>query len=397
VSVSSTGIEANGASTGRAALSSDGRFVAFSSAATNLVTDDTNDVRDLFVRDVAAGTTTRMLGPASVQPDDESIPVAMSDDGRFVAFDSWASNLVPNDDNGPDVFVWDRSTGGISRLSNTPGGAAAGGSTLDMSTDGRFVLFWSFGAKIDGTTSLSNLYVADRTTGGVTRLTHAGETDPCGDASNALVSYEARLSGDGTKVVYIQKCVASTTTAAVLVRLDRTTGQRATLATAARQAVDEALHSLTIDGDGSVVAWVDVPNNGAPRQMMVWDGGAPPAPLTTDDAGTLDVSSDGRFVSYMASAYVSGRSTVDLRVVDRATNESVSVLKTVDGEPFDPGGPFQPGFPGHISSDGSTVAFATKVANLVANDTNEASDVFTTGVQAAFDRAHESSSTTTAP
>src|SRR5438105_1522637 len=94
-------------------ISADGRFVAFWSAAPDLDPADTNFAADVFVRELAGGTTERIsLAPAGIESNGNSTNPAISGDGRFVAFQSLASNLVPNDTNNvSDVFVYDRSLG----------------------------------------------------------------------------------------------------------------------------------------------------------------------------------------------------------------------------------------------------------------------------------------------
>jgi len=109
VSVGQGGVQGNGSSE-YPALSADGRFVAFVSWASNLVPGDTNDEEDVFVRDRRTGKTERVsLGPNGIQGNGDSGGIytpALSTDGRFVAFDSEASNLVPGDTNNwQDVFV----------------------------------------------------------------------------------------------------------------------------------------------------------------------------------------------------------------------------------------------------------------------------------------------------
>jgi Tol biopolymer transport system component len=113
VSIGSRGVQANqmsGAYSNGASISTNGRFVAFQSDATNLVPHDTNRATDVFVRDRHADRTQRIsVGPHSVQGNRDSGPLAISADGRFVAFDSSASNLVPRDTNRTDdVFVHGR-------------------------------------------------------------------------------------------------------------------------------------------------------------------------------------------------------------------------------------------------------------------------------------------------
>src|SRR5439155_2117957 len=109
VSVDSAGNEGSGPSI-RPAISADGRFVAFESDATNLVPGDTNGSMDVFVHDRQTGVTERVsVDSAGNEANSASRGPTISADGRFVAFWSWATNLVPGDTNGAvDVFVHDR-------------------------------------------------------------------------------------------------------------------------------------------------------------------------------------------------------------------------------------------------------------------------------------------------
>ena len=106
VSLRPGGVQDNGDSD-IAMISADGRFVAFASVASNLVPGDTNGFQDIFVRDRQTGTTRRMsVGLGGIQGDNHSLSPSISADGRFIAFGSYASNLVPGDTNRqPDVFV----------------------------------------------------------------------------------------------------------------------------------------------------------------------------------------------------------------------------------------------------------------------------------------------------
>jgi Tol biopolymer transport system component len=374
-------------------INGNGKLVAFASAATNLVAGDTNEQVDVFFRDVPTGTTTRLGSPSGEQPDGTSIPAAMSDNGRYLAFTSDATNLSPNDTNGEnDVFVVDRSTGMIERLTNTATGAAPNGSSsaVDMSADGRHVLFSSAATNMPGAdVSRTNLFIADRVARTTTRITRTGEADLCDDPPTVYASFfPAAMSADGSEIAYVQRCTVSTTIAAVAVYLDRSTGQRTTMAIAIRRTVDEQFADIDIADDGSFVAWVYRSSNGGHPQMMVWQPGGTPTPVTEDDAQELDISGDGRYIAYATAAYVSGRSPFDVRVLDRESNEAVSVVQTIDGEAPRPSRFEQEDFRMvHISRDGSTVGFSSAATNLVASDTNDTFDVFTTGVQAAFDRA----------
>src|SRR5205814_1949170 len=142
VSVASDGTESNAASLG-SGLSADGRLVAFQSAATNLVAGDTNGTTDVFVHDRQTDTTARVsVASDGTQGNGASAGVGLSADGRFVAFHSAATNLVAGDTNGAtDVFVHDRQTGTTERVSvdsdGTQGNGPSAGAAL--SADGGLV------------------------------------------------------------------------------------------------------------------------------------------------------------------------------------------------------------------------------------------------------------------
>jgi Tol biopolymer transport system component len=146
VSVDSAGRQANGPSS-VAAISADGRFVAFESDATNLVAGDTNGLTDIFVHDLVARTTTRVsVDSLGRQANGPSFNPSISSDGRFVAFESNATNLVPADSLlKRDVFVRDLVLGSTVRASvdsaDRQALGASGGAAI--SGDGRSVAFES--------------------------------------------------------------------------------------------------------------------------------------------------------------------------------------------------------------------------------------------------------------
>ncbi len=145
ISVSATGGDADGDSQ-EATVSDDGRFVAFDSYATNLVAGDTNATSYVFVRDRQSGTTERISRAVSGEPDNYSQLPQISADGRFVAFRSSATNLVAKDTNGvADIFVFDRVTQRIERVNVSNAGKQANDESLlaRISADGRFVVFES--------------------------------------------------------------------------------------------------------------------------------------------------------------------------------------------------------------------------------------------------------------
>ena len=202
VSVTSTGEQANGFSAFSMAISADGRYVLFDSEATNLVPGDTNGVRDIFVHDRRTGRTSRVNGPGGVQPDHYSEAPAISADNRYIAYDSFAGNLVPGDTNGfSDVFVLDRRTGRTTLVSRNPDGAPSlyNSFSPSLSADGRFVSFGSESPDVvrGDTNDLVDVFVHDRRTGRTERASVSSSGRQANDHCNA-----AAISADGRYVLY---------------------------------------------------------------------------------------------------------------------------------------------------------------------------------------------------
>ena len=180
VSVSTTGVQGNGNSY-NATLSGDGRFVAFSSGATNLAAEDTNTFSGVFVRDRVNGTTECVsLGHTGLAAADHSYAVDISEDGRFVAFLSQDNTLNPVDTNpGADLFVRDRLLGVTELVSVDGSGSAVSGAVLvgAMSADGRFALFLGDGHSYvpNDTNLLIDAFVRDRLHGTTTRVSVTSE------------------------------------------------------------------------------------------------------------------------------------------------------------------------------------------------------------------------------
>ncbi|WP_107501678.1 TolB family protein [Streptomyces viridosporus] len=203
VSVSASGEQANGDS-GGPALSGDGRYAAFASLGSNLVPGDTNGVSDVFVRDRRTGTVERVsVASDGTQADGDTRAVTISGDGRYVVFVSSAGNLVEGDALPPDaqdVYVHDRRTGRTERVSR----AADGGSVrtygdIAVSGDGRYV---SFNAPLsrmeDGETSPHlAAYVTDRRTGGTRRISNGAHPE--------WSVFGVGLSADGRYAAYSQR------------------------------------------------------------------------------------------------------------------------------------------------------------------------------------------------
>ncbi|GMU20008.1 MAG: hypothetical protein AMXMBFR13_01090 [Phycisphaerae bacterium] len=206
VSRSPSGEQGNGACEAPA-ICAQGRFIAFASLATNLLADpDTNNSMDVFVFDRLEGTLERVSVSSSGTPaDDWSYPPSISLDGRYVAFESDAANLITGDTNGqPDVFLHDRWTATTQRVSLTSAGAQANGWSLlpSLSGDGRYVAFLSFATNLvaGDTNGLSDVFVRDRVQGTTVRVS-VGSQGQQGDGLSGFLGLA--LSADGRRVAFV--------------------------------------------------------------------------------------------------------------------------------------------------------------------------------------------------
>jgi Tol biopolymer transport system component len=206
VSVDSSGAQSNGDSASPS-ISADGRYVAFYSAATNLVSGDTNSSMDVFVHDFQTGATERVSvdsGGGQGNAGSGLYGIAISSDGRYVAFDSFASNLVGGDTNGHnDVFVHDRQTGTTERVSVDSAGVQGNNDSglygVAISSDGRYAGFSSLAANLvaGDTNTHQDIFVRDRQNGTTERVS----VDSSGAQGNGD-SYGISFSADGRCVAF---------------------------------------------------------------------------------------------------------------------------------------------------------------------------------------------------
>ncbi len=267
VSVSSAGTQADDYSLYYSALSADGRFVTFESAATNLVPDDTNGVADIFVRDRATATTDRVnVNSTGVEANDTSSWPAISADGRFVAFSSNADNLVGGDTNETeDVFVHDRASDTTQRVSVSSSGAEAighsGSRHADISGDGRFVVYDSDAANLvlGDTNATTDVFVHDRQTG----ITERVNVNSSGKEASSYSSSPA-ISADGRTVAFQSQAdnlVSEDNNGVIDIFVhDRETGttERVSVDTCGAEgdrASASSWESPALNGDGLVVAF----------------------------------------------------------------------------------------------------------------------------------------------
>lgn len=337
VSVSTDGTQGNDVSDG-AAISADGKFVVFQSYASNLVLGDTNGASDIFMRDLSGLVTTRIsMGFAGTQPSGPSATPAISASGRFVAFQSSASNIVVDDTNGKaDIFVADTATGVTVRASLAVDGSQANGSSdplLSISADGRLVAFSSKATNLVPGYAAGNVYVRDIITGTTEVISKlAGGGQPNGTSNRPIIS------GDGRMVAF-------------------------------KSAASDLVPGDTNGFDDIFV--YDRQTGSTVRASVLTDGSQMDA-----QKSLVSISAEGRYVVF--HAYDSqnpdgttnyGRSSIYVRDMQHGVTARVS--QAADGSPIDGLATV-----GSISGDGKYVAFSTVASNVVLLDLNGVSDVF---------------------
>lgn len=205
VSLSSDGQQAN-ADSWRNAVSDDGRFVAFFGSSSNLARGETVlswFMTDVFVRDTRTGQTTCVsVSSSGKRGNGSNVGASISSDGRFVAFHSGGSSLVSGDTNGEwDVFVHDRETGRTGRVSVDSSGRLANGASTGcrISADGRYVVFSSTATNLveDDTNGVDDVFVHDRQTGETTRVSVSSSGQQA-----AADSWWPSVSGNGRYVAF---------------------------------------------------------------------------------------------------------------------------------------------------------------------------------------------------
>jgi WD40-like Beta Propeller Repeat len=392
-SVSSGGVQGNGYSIG-SSLSADGRFVGFYSEATTLVAGDTNNADDIFIRNRKTGITERIVISGGGQTNGGSRFSVFSAEGRFVAFDSEASNLVPNDTNGVrDVFIRDRKTGTTERISVSLRGieGSYGGSNPSISKDGRFVVFSSEATNLiaANTNSVaSDVFIRDRKKA-TTELVSVSSGGVQGNA----YSIDAAISADGRFVAFrsfATNLVTNDTNDAddVFVRdLKTDTTERVSVNSDGGQGNGFSSHPA-ISANGRFVAFEStsynlVPDDANAEDVFVRDrqtGTTERVNLTSDDAesngyGTsAAISADGRFVAFLSAAsnlVADDTNAVnDIFVRDRQTGTTERIVNSAgiqgNGDSFSP----------VLSADGHFVAFTSDATNLAPGDTNGVRDIF---------------------
>ena len=391
-------------------VSTNGQFVVFQSDASNLVPNDTNNVTDIFVRDLVAGTTTLVSVSSSGGPGNgASTDPVMTPDGRYVAFVSWASNLVPGDTNNlADVFVRDLVAGTndlVSVNASLPSGTnnlSTVMATPVITPDGRFVAFFSTATNLTPgvpSTTTGEVYVRDRLMGQtIWASTNAAtivsvlfnHSFPTKDTT----SYHPQLSDDGRYVVF--NTATNSTIAAVIFQYDTTMGTTTVInANGIGGPIDrDETCGPAMTPDGRYIAYVshEGPANSGNSSVHVWDMQLASDTLVSDDGSgvptntishTPNISPDGRFVAFLSNAtnLVGNAVANGFHVYLRDLQSNTMQLVDVDTNGVGSANQDVPTTLG-LSADGQYVAFSSPDGSFVGADNNHAKDIFVRDVAA---------------
>ena len=411
VSVSSAGEEGNDAS-GISDISADGRFVAFGSNATNLIPGG-NLPFSIFVHDRQSGSTEIVsMSSSGRQGEGFSSAPDINADGRFVAFDSDAANLVRGDRNNiTDVFRHDRETGETILVSVSSAGQQGDASSHapGISADGNLIVFHANSSLApEDTNENTDVYLRD-VQAGTTALVSIGFDGSAGNGS----SFIQEISSDGRFVVFVSS-------ATNMIPNDPDAGEENVYVRDLMTGTTE-LVSVGTDGTVADVGFFDVPSISANGRYVAF---STPTSLVPEDTrqfsldiylrdratGTTElisvnsdevpgdgrsegpsISADGRFVAFESdSANIASPDEPaggffpdeDIFVRDRQAGVTYRVSESNAG---DEGNARSLG--GSISADGLVTAFSSDASNLVPNDTNFVTDIFVHDERPATDLA----------
>ncbi len=340
VSINDQGTQGDDASN-KASISAGARYVAFESPASNLVPDDTNEAKDIFVFDRDMKTIERVsITHNGMQANSYSCDSSLSGDGRYVAFESFASNLVPDDTNGrKDIFVFDRNNRTIERVSINNDGFEGNGSSCKpgINAEGRYVAFESFASNLveEDTNGRKDIFVFDRESRSISRVSIAEDGTQADNYSS-----NPGISCDGRYIVFDSH-------ASNLVAYD----------------TNGVSDIFVFDQDTTTIK----------RVSIAYDG-----TQVNNYSSNPGISSDGRYIAFDSAASnlvpQDTNGDRDIFVYDHETDTIECVNMGENGLQGDADST-EP----CVSADGRYVAFESLATNLVEGDTNEVSDVFVVG------------------
>ncbi len=376
-------------------ISTNGQFVLFESSATNLVANDANNAQDIFVRDLVNGTTTLVsVNTNGLSGGGESRDPAMTPGGRYIAFTSAAADLVPGDTNAiPDIFVRDlqSNTTTLVSVGAIPSILTIGGSEVPAITpDGRYIAYYSTATNlVPGVTTSGEIYVRDLVAG-TTLWASASSQTICQSVTGSTneVSCNFSISADGQFVAF-EVCTNSPS-GGIILRYNLQSSLTDVICSNAPVPAEsfEMIHDLDMTPDGRFVAYVATVGNNSLTNTAIylWDAQTGSNTLVSPDldtglpaSGVCDspvVSADGQFVAFLSGGAnlvpnpLIGQYHAYLREVQA---DATTLLDEDDsGAGFGVTAVTVPS----MSSDGDVVAFESGDGNVVPDDGNPDSDVF---------------------
>lgn len=392
VSVASDGTQGNYYSY-QPSITNDGRYIAFVSYANNLVPEDTNETDDIFLRDRLEGSTIRVnVTNEGEQANALSYQPAITGDGRYITFTSFADNLVPGDTNNSfDVFVRDLQTGTISIVSIASDGTLgnAGSGAPAISSDGRYVAFSSSADNLvpGDTNNSSDIFVHDLQTGTTELISSFPDFEGFPSSSSSPT-----ISGDGRYVAFTY--YSDYTEAEQIYLYDRQTGENKLISAPVGNisAQYDSSRDPVITEDGRYIAfqsWSDVLIEGGniyASNIFVYDQDTGTNSLVSVSSdGTQgdwtysynpSISNDGRYVAFISDGdyLVPEKDNLyqGIFVHDRESATTSLVSLANDGDT----GLIIQDYSSAISGDGRYLAFESDLSTLVPGDTNNMADIF---------------------
>lgn len=352
-SIASNGAQANWHSY-PGGLSADGRYVVFESEASNLVAGDTGGYSDIFVHDLSTRTTTRVsVSSSGQQANGHSNLPSISADGRFVVFESDANNLVNGDNNNlSDIFLHDRQNQTTILVSVGPNGQPLPGASQEpaISPDGRFVSFNAInsGVQVGILRSYNDIFLYDRDSG-YSELVSVGFDGLPVNRWSGQVRYPSAVSSNGDFVAFISQATNLVPT-----------GYLGAWQVFVRNRQNQTTSMVSVDSQGNPAIH---PSEGSDFNHA--------RPV---------ISSDGRYIAFASHSnnLVPGDTNQgwDIFVRDQSENKTTRVSVSSNGVQANYGSSDYGSVTPSMSSDGRFVAFASVANNLIVGDVNNSIDVF---------------------
>ncbi len=369
-----------------AAISADGRYVAFFSTASNLVPDDNNNDGDYFVYDAIDDTLERVSVTSAgdeVSGTSDAQPPAISADGRFVAFASNATTLVAGDTNGlPDIFLRDRQDGTTVRVSTASDGTQANDYSRrpSISADGRYIAWESLASNLAAgdTNNVADIFIKDTTTG----ITSHVSMSKLGARGNQP-SKDAVVSADGRYVAFASQATN------LLLAGTQLAGNRYRVYRKDLQTGDVILVSVLNNGaevsgnfaetpamsaDARFIAFVGTNSASSPGSLWLRDTLTHQTTLLSDFALRPSLDASGRYIVYTTNLPVipqDQNTAQDVYLYDTAAAVHSLISRSTGG-----GAGGAPSRFGVVAGDASAIAFASLATDLVAPPDTGTEDIF---------------------